>query len=264
MKKSDLLKMAGNPNFISGIYNYCDHWCERCSFTARCMTFAIEQEEEPLGGEPPDRKAFWKQFETSLQLTEQLIEDMAKEHGVTFDPAELAEIGRQEALDRRETEQHPIARAGIEYSKLVEQWFKSGEHELREKEAELLAQARLGVGTVKAEVASLTDIVEILRWYQYQIHVKLRRGLRGHRSPDSPSGSPSNSPRDADGSVKVALIAIDRSIAAWMKMRDFFPTRADSILSNLVHLDRLRRAAETEFPKARSFVRPGFDTVAQT
>jgi hypothetical protein len=30
-------------------------------------------------------------------------------------------------------------------------------------------------------------------------------------------------------------------------------------LELLVHLDRLRRAAEQEFPQARAFVRPGFD-----
>ena len=31
-------------NFISGIHNYCDRWCERCEFTARCRVFAAEQE----------------------------------------------------------------------------------------------------------------------------------------------------------------------------------------------------------------------------
>ena len=32
------------------------------------------------------------------------------------------------------------------------------------------------------------------------------------------------------------------------------------ILTMLLHLDRLRRAVEKEFPEARSFIRPGFDT----
>jgi hypothetical protein len=66
--------------------------------------------------------------------------------------------------------------------------------------------------------------------------------------------------RDSDGSAKVALIAIDRSIAAWGAMRNHFPEQEDTILDLLVHLDRLRRKIEKTFPDARAFVRPGFDT----
>jgi hypothetical protein len=43
--------------FISGIYNYCDRWCERCRFTAHCRVFATEQkrlERHLLRGEDPD------------------------------------------------------------------------------------------------------------------------------------------------------------------------------------------------------------------
>jgi hypothetical protein len=139
---------------------------------------------------------------------------------------------------------------------MVDQWFKTGESALREKEEEILEQAKLGVTKVKEEVASLTDVVEILRWYQHQIYVKLVRGL----DADKEAEATNEFPKDSDGSVKVALIAMDRSIAAWLRMKEFFPDKTDSILTMLVHLDRLRRAAEKEFPDARKFVRPGFDT----
>ena len=43
-------------------------------------------------------------------------------------------------------------------------------------------------------------------------------------------------PKDSDGSSKVALIAIDRSIAAWGNMRKHFPERGDDIIDLLVHL----------------------------
>ena len=39
LDKEDVKRLAKNPNFISGIHNYCDRWCERCPFTARCMNF---------------------------------------------------------------------------------------------------------------------------------------------------------------------------------------------------------------------------------
>jgi hypothetical protein len=53
---------------------------------------------------------------------------------------------------------------------------------------------------------------------------------------------------------------MDPSISAWLRMKEFFPEKTGNILTMLVHRDRLRRAAEKEFPNARSFVRPGFDT----
>jgi hypothetical protein len=258
MKKSDLFKLARNPRLISGIYNYCDRWCERCPFTDRCLNYAMEQEENRrAGGSPKDSAAFWKRFEASLKLTKEMVLDTAKERGITFDPAEMEEIGREEERKRRVAEKHPLARAGMKYIKMVDRWFKTGEAVLKEKEEEILAQARLGVGGVNEEVASLTDAVEILRWYQHQIYVKLMRGLDADKDYEATSGFP----KDSDGSVKVALMAMDRSIGAWLRMKEFFPDKTDSILTMLVHLDRLRRAAEKEFPAARAFVRPGFDVV---
>ena len=37
MDKHDLLKLAADPKYIPGIYNYCDRWCERCPFTSQCL-----------------------------------------------------------------------------------------------------------------------------------------------------------------------------------------------------------------------------------
>jgi hypothetical protein len=68
-------------------------------------------------------------------------------------------------------------------------------------------------------------------------------------------------PKDSDGSAKVALIALDRSIAAWGEIRNLFPHRNNDILDILVHLEQLRRNAEKAFPEARAFIRPGFDKI---
>ena len=67
-------------------------------------------------------------------------------------------------------------------------------------------------------------------------------------------------PSDADGSAKVALIALDRSIAAWARLRGHLAAEGDAILDLLVQLERLRRATERVFPQARAFQRPGFDS----
>ena len=66
-------------------------------------------------------------------------------------------------------------------------------------------------------------------------------------------------PKDSDGSAKIALIAMDRSISAWAGLREALGDEADGILDLLASLTKLRSAAEGVFPKARAFVRPGFD-----
>jgi hypothetical protein len=66
-------------------------------------------------------------------------------------------------------------------------------------------------------------------------------------------------PRDSDGSAKIALIAIDRSIAAWSGLREALGEDGDSILDLQAQLAAIRRETEKLFPKARAFIRPGFD-----
>ena len=47
---------------------------------------------------------------------------------------------------------------------------------------------------------------------------------------------------DANGSGKVALMAIERSIAAWLRLREVLPGHESAILNMLALLERLRRA----------------------
>jgi len=41
MKKKELLKLAEEDRFISGIYNYCDRWSKCCAVTSRFMNVAL-------------------------------------------------------------------------------------------------------------------------------------------------------------------------------------------------------------------------------
>jgi hypothetical protein len=67
-------------------------------------------------------------------------------------------------------------------------------------------------------------------------------------------------PKDSDGSAKIALIAMDRSIAAWSGLRlALSGADDDEILNLLAQLAAIRRETEKLFPEARAFVRPGFD-----
>ena len=66
-------------------------------------------------------------------------------------------------------------------------------------------------------------------------------------------------PQDANGSAKVALRGIERSIAAWATLRRRLPNREYIVLA-LGTLQRLLRQVEAASPNARALRRPGFDT----
>ena len=64
---------------------------------------------------------------------------------------------------------------------------------------------------------------------------------------------------DGNGSAKVALIAVERSIDAWQTVFELIPDE-DRILPLLATLQKILRLGRTEFPDAEKFRRPGFDT----
>ena len=263
MRAKDLFKLAEDPRFISGIYNYCDRWCERCPLTSRCLVYAQEQQEKnDHAAHDITNKAFWQKLGEIFQQTNEMLQEMAEERGIDLDAVDHAEVDRRERRNRKKAENHELARAAKAYADMVDQWFEAEKNIFSEKQDELNTMLQLEIGERKPQkvAASIGDAVEVIQWYQHQIYVKLLRALM----PDDfelldDDGKPF--PKDSDGSAKVALIATDRSIAAWGTLREHFPEKTDAILDLLVQLDRLRRKTEQHFPDARSFVRPGFDTI---
>ncbi|MBD3343929.1 MAG: hypothetical protein GF401_02565 [Chitinivibrionales bacterium] len=259
MDKEKLKAMAANPHYIEGIYNYCDRWCERCPFTTRCLNHALSEEEF---NNPESRdirnEAFWKRLESIFDLTREMISDWAEEEGVDFDSLQLDAAKEETDRHMDEATNHSLARNARRYATVVDEWFKSNESSLEMKENQINLLSLFGADSdeKRDEIISLSDALEVLRWYQFQIYVKIVRALS--RDPEF-EDELSDYPKDSDGSAKVALLGIDHSIAAWGTLRKCFPSQGDDILDILLHLDRLRRSIETEFPDARSFVRPGFD-----
>lgn len=65
--------------------------------------------------------------------------------------------------------------------------------------------------------------------------------------------------KDSDGSAKIAIIAIERSIGAWIRLYELMPSSEDVALKALSLLSQLKQKAIEEFPQALNFKRPGFD-----
>jgi hypothetical protein len=254
MRRRTLTELANNPDLISGIYNYCDRWCERCPLTSRCLVYATEQEDDDSSESHDIRnEAFWGKLGTIFQETREMIVEWAQDAGIDLS-APVEEDEARHKRKRRLVDNHPLTKAGKKYANDASDWFREFDQtiefsDLRPTESDLENSERL------------EDAREVIHWYQYQIAVKTMRALSGQREELEEDPEILEFPKDSDGSAKVALIGIDRSIAAWRLMQLSLPERAEAIVPLILQLERLRNRLEKNFPEARDFVRPGFDEV---
>lgn len=260
MDKEHFKKIVDNSNYIPGIYNYCDRWCERCHFTSRCANYVVgtqlmdEEEEDAL-----EQEVFWEKLSEIFDLTREMIEEYAAEEGIDLDDIDVEEYQREYENWEKETENHPCCRKANEYLVMAGKWFEQAQEIFDEKEHELISQIELEIPNTapELEAATIQDSIDVIQWYQYQIYVKMKRAVGGKARAEDEDEN--DLPNDSDGSAKVALIGIDRSIAAWGNLRNKLGGDDPQILDILIQLDRLRRRTEKTFPTARSFIRPGFD-----
>lgn len=254
--------MKHNPHAIPGIHNYCDRWCERCSFTSRCDVYEITSDLTP---EERDihNKAFWDRLSKNFEGMIEMIREAAAKHGIdltSFTPEEENEYqaGKKRLEDIREN--HPLTRMSWEYVEKALEWLKKIPS-IEEKEEELNKGLTLGILTKEeamTEAASLKDCLEIIQWYIHFIYLKLVRALMGKAEYDGWEEQ-NGFQRDFDGSAKIALIATDRTMQAWLMLMNTFPSQEDTFLNFLSTLQKIRTLTEKEFPNAWNFVRPGFD-----
>jgi hypothetical protein len=231
--------------FIPSIYNYCDRWCERCELTARCRVFAMQaemfEEEKEVGSE-----AFVHTLSNLFADAKAMLTQKAEEFGI--DPTPISD---EEFNEIRAREEEFIK--GDELTALAEQYAKDADPIL-ESRSEWLASSA-------ADGETQEDVIAVLYWYLFFIAAKIQRGIHGlldvdgFEDPDQLSDPQS----DANGSIKIALIAIERSILAWTYLLD--ESNADRIRPVIRLLDRIKYRTEEKFPRARDFIRPGFDEI---
>lgn len=235
--------------FIQGIYNYCNRWCERCEFTAKCMVFDLESEIESKKSEIDSglttlEDIFNKYFKDAPNPNEK-----ADEFGIDVTDNEDDENFAEELkLKRLINESSDCAEASKKYIDIVNEWFNNQKNSMKKP-------SNLETKTLdKNSISKIVNSIEVIQWYQYQIYVKILRALSGEDIEGI-----DDLPKDSDGSAKVALIGIDSSIEAWENLLMHFSDEDKVVLNIILHLVELQHTVEEKFPNARNFIRPGFD-----
>jgi hypothetical protein len=255
MDKEELLKRAKDPRHIPGIYNYCDRWCERCPLTARCLNFAME-EESGTRAEDLDRTndLFWKKISESLHLAFSLLQDLADKEGVDLD----AVVDEPKADEPKVV--HLLPSMAQRYALLVDEWVKNNGDWIEPEPRPSPNHLHLVKESPNPQADSISrkEALEVILWYQVFLPPKLYRALLS--KTEEMELEEDDLPKDSEGSAKIALIGIDRSLSAWGELAAQWEGPGAELGKIVNHLTRLREIVEKEFPQARAFIRPGFDT----
>src|ERR1051326_5408985 len=123
MRRRTLTDLANNPDLISGIYNYCDRWCERCPLTSRCLVYATEQEDNSFPGNDLRNEVFWQKLSAVLQETRGMIVEWAREAGMDLNSSAGEDTFRQNKK-RQLVDNHPLTKAGKQYANSASDWFR--------------------------------------------------------------------------------------------------------------------------------------------
>jgi hypothetical protein len=203
------------------------------------LVYATEQQNEvsPQNQDIPNA-AFWRKLNTIMDETREVIAEWANQAGIDLNQS-ADDTQTPNKRKQRNIDNHPLSKAGKKYANAASDWFRELEQTSDNEKAD-------------------ADAREIIQSYQYQIAVKTMRALSDRKTEEEDPHF-AEQPKDSDGSAKVALIGIDRSIAAWRLMQLSLPERAEFVVPLILQLARLRNRLEKHFPDARSFVRPGFD-----
>jgi hypothetical protein len=219
--------MDVTDGFILGIYNYCDRWCETCRFTSRCRAFAEGAKYEAMAD--GDLKALREAapHPSDVRQDSCRLEDILSD----IDDTKLDDLPEPPPMPARLMRVVALSRAYCDHV-----W------------AELDSNSR-------TDSRPNDHPCSIILWFAPLIASKTYRALSGLNEFDGCR----DYPPDHEGAAKVVLIGIDRSITAWADARDRGGVSADDASRLIAELQRLCFDLEELIPRAREFVRPGFD-----
>ncbi len=238
--KRKMKEITGRAEIIPGIHNYCDRWCERCSFVSRCSVGIAEFE---MDG--PDRdlrnKEFWEHLSMVFEATHEMIMESALEMGI-----DLNEVKTEYSIPvHHESNAEKIAK---NYGLSLLKWLEKNESLFSQKE-EVLKM------TNDRQLVTFKDAIDVIYWYSLFISVKIHRATLEPNDFDDIE----TDRYDKNGSAKIAMIAIHRSIEAFAFLYNHLQDLEDEVLRFLADLSRIQKLLKKAFPEAMDFKRPGFD-----
>lgn len=262
------LKKLTEAGFIPGIYNFCDHWCEKCPRKSGCLSYVMgkklgEKENYNLKDAlVPHRENVWELLRNIFDSTYEVLHDLAVEQGVDVEEIYTLENMDEELLkeeeympDEEDEEEMAFFMESSDIIKLCLIYEELSGDTLDE----IFGILDEKVWPARSRGEKITsNALDVINWHLDIIQIKMRRALQCQYQAGEQEMTGENE-KDSDGSAKVALLCIEQSVKAWKTLKRHCPTQDKEISHILVILDLLVQDIEKQFKNARTFVRPGFD-----
>ncbi len=233
--KVSLAELTARKQFIPGICNFCDKWCERCPKTQHCLSYAHDMVSKGLDFSENNKDSanadFWHAFDQYLGWKTNSCKQIKKPPQRDFSLLHL----------------------GDEYAKKSNDWMASKRSSFSEYLDKVMIEN-------PGNDITFSEMVEILEWYRVKIPIKLTRALNEYDLRKNFDPEDEKNPfKDNIGSAKMALIACNRSYIAFCHVLKELPDEVDSIVEIISILFEIKDQITMHFPTVNDFVRPGFD-----
>ena len=242
--------------YIDGVYNYCNRWCEKCKFTSNCRLFSTESKiytyEIMNDGKLPSADDIYN-FEI----------DASEEANKEVDDFDLDE---EDAFDSEEKDDDMIDRLKekkeYEIEKLADNYFNKSHNFLKTIDKKYNLSEKTVQQIKEPDFIILTENFEIISWYHMFIMVKIKRAVGGKRELKVGMDEFDNeiSSYDMNGSAKITAIAVKESQKALNNLLSHLKDYSSEIEEMMILLGKILNQLDIEFPDYKNFKRPGFDT----
>lgn len=228
---------------ISGVFNYCFRWCERCPFTDRCATFQLEDEmrRELAMAEPEAEREYPRVMREIPGTLEEAIRHLR---------AFLEHMGENWEEIRYEVDEPEVDEPSLNIEQLrtlsmdlTTRYFQS--------------QADKPQYRSEAHYQALT----VLGWYTTMLAPKVNRALSELTDEEYSLADYEriHYQSDGHGSAKIALLALARSLAALAVLSREVPEERADWRDYALDMLVMQQSLRAYFPQVNAFERPGFD-----
>ena len=166
-------------DFIPGIYNYCNSWCNRCIYTDKCRTYAMEKDirreieaKKRREKSMEENKSFWDQVNKTIEEAAELIDEeiplIKNDDSALFehleDDEDAEEAMKEHEQKRAKAKDQDMSKIALKYEKTVHKWFEQRKETLKQEfnpESKDFNVSYPGI-TDELELKQLTESVEVI------------------------------------------------------------------------------------------------------
>lgn len=223
------------------------------------MSFVMGKKLEERGRLYPERQEaqedenIWTRLKSVFESTYEVLHELADERGIDVEDIYVSEnINKEfwgEEYESRLKGQKEVLLIGESDIIRICMIYEFLADKCLERVFELLDDRG-------GKMEPIDEALEVVGWYLDLIQAKMRRALFAYYYH---SEKEEDHTEDYNGSAKVALISIDRSLENWRIVEKYCPHFKEDINHLVVVLEQLRSDIEAQFPIARGFLRPGFE-----